>query len=107
MIEAESLIRNLSRAFERSSFEGMLNYYRRNYPRAPYEEGPWVLARVERPVLLIHGLDDQFLLSSALSGTWDWIDADLTLVTVPRAGHFVQHDAADLVSRSIRAWLDR
>jgi len=42
-----------------------------------------------------------------LNNTWDWIDSDLTLVTVPKAGHFVQQDAADLVTRTMRAWLLR
>ncbi len=48
------------------------------------------MPNVRSPVLMFHGLDDQALLPGALSGTWDWIDADLTLVTVPGAGHFVQ-----------------
>ena len=30
---------------------------------------------------------------------------DLTLVTIPDAGHFVQNDAPDLVSKTMRAWL--
>jgi hypothetical protein len=30
------------------------------------------------------------LLPGALNGTWDWVEKDLTLVTVPGAGHFVQ-----------------
>jgi epoxide hydrolase 4 len=28
-----------------------------------------------------------------------------TLLTIPQAGHFVQQDAADLVSRTIENWL--
>ena len=35
------------------------------------------------------------------------IEQDLTLVTVPDADHWVQQDAPDLVSRSIRSWLTR
>ena len=95
-------------AFKRSDFEAMLNYYKKNYPRPPYEApaGPPEV-KVQCPVLLIHGLDDTALLAGALDGTWNWIDSDLTLVTIPRAGHFVQQDAADLVSRSIVSWLRR
>ncbi len=59
------------------------------------------------PVLLIHGLLDPYLLPGALNGTWDWVDGDLTLVTVPGAGHFVQQDTANLVSRTILSWLSR
>ena len=62
--------------------------------------------RLAMPVLLIHGLKDTALLSPALNGTWDWID-DLTLVTIPEAGHFVQQDATQKVSRSVKSWLGR
>ena len=94
-------------AFKRSSFEAMLNYYKKNYPREPYHmpEGP--VPDVQCSVLMFHGLDDTALLSPALNGTWDWLKKDLTLVTIPGAGHFVQQDAADLVTRSIRMWLGR
>ncbi|MGK0189794.1 MAG: pimeloyl-ACP methyl ester carboxylesterase [Verrucomicrobiales bacterium] len=94
-------------AFKRSSFEGMLNYYKKNYPREPYSVPDGPVADVLCPVLMFHGLQDTALLSPALNGTWDWLKKDLTLVTVPEAGHFVQQDAADLVTRSMRMWLGR
>ena len=94
-------------AFNRSDFEAMLNYYKRNYPREPYLEDTSPVVKAQMPVLMIHGLRDEALLAGALNNTWDWLDKDLTLVTVPGAGHFVQQDAADLVSRSMRAWLLR
>jgi len=46
------------------------------------------------------------LLSGALSGTWEWVD-DWTLITIPEAGHFVQQDASEKVTRSILMWLKR
>lgn len=94
-------------AFGRSDFRAMLAYYRRNYPREPYQEDTRPLVRVTCPVLLIHGLEDKALLASALDGTWNWVGADLTLVTIPGADHWVQQDAPDLVTRSITAWLAR
>lgn len=94
-------------AFKRSSITAMLNYYKANYPREPYQEDTSPLVKVRGPVLMFHGLDDTALLSPALNGTWDWVEKDLTLVTIPGAGHFVQQDAADLVTRGMRAWLDR
>ena len=93
-------------AFQRSSMDAMMNYYRRNYPREPYQQST-APQRVNVPVLMIHGLKDTALLSPALNGTWDWLDADLTLVTIPNASHFVQQDASDLVSKSIKSWLNR
>jgi len=94
-------------AFNRSDFEAMLNYYKRNYPREPYQEDTSPLIKVKMPVLMIHGLNDTALLAGALNNTWDWLDKDLTLVTIPGSGHFVQQDASDLVTRSIKMWLAR
>ena len=63
------------------------------------------LPKVKAPVLMFHGLDDRALHANGLSGTWDWLEQDLTLVTVPGAGHFVQQDAADLVTSTMKWWL--
>jgi pimeloyl-ACP methyl ester carboxylesterase len=94
-------------AFQRSDFEAMLNYYKRNYPREPYAEDTSPVVKVKCPVLMIHGLKDTALLSPGLNGNWDFVEKDFTLVTVPGAGHFVQQDAPDIVARSIRSWLAR
>jgi len=94
-------------AMKRSDFEAMLNYYKRNYPRPPYEEDASEPVRLKVPVLLIHGLDDQALLHGALNRTWEWLDGDLTLVTVPGAGHFVHHDKPDFINRTLKMWLMR
>jgi len=93
-------------AFKRSSIEGMLNYYKANYPREPYRDDR-EFPRVKCPVLLIHGLDDQYLLPGALNDTWKWLEKDLTLVTVPKAGHFVHRDATDIVNKAMLRWLRR
>jgi pimeloyl-ACP methyl ester carboxylesterase len=92
-------------AFKNSDFEAMLNYYKRNYPREPYKEDTSPVVKVKAPVLMIHGLKDWALLPGALNNTWDWLEQDLTLITVPNAGHFVQQDAADTVTKAMRTWL--
>ncbi|MBK9708384.1 MAG: alpha/beta hydrolase [Acidobacteria bacterium] len=94
-------------AFNRSDFEAMLNFYKQNYPREPYKEDTSPLIKVKAPVLMIHGLGDTALLPGALNNTWDWLEKDLTLVTIPGASHFVQQDASEMVTRSIRMWLSR
>jgi pimeloyl-ACP methyl ester carboxylesterase len=94
-------------AFKRSDFEAMLNYYKRNYPREPYVEDKSPVVKTQMPVLMIHGLGDTALLSGALNNTWDWMGQDLTLVTIPGSSHFVQQDASELVSKSMRMWLLR
>ena len=94
-------------AFSRSSFDGMLNFYKANYPRTPAPDAPAppTPPKLTMPVLVFHGLLDTALLSDGLNNTWDWIDADLTIVTAPKANHFVQHDAAELVSSTLSWWL--
>jgi pimeloyl-ACP methyl ester carboxylesterase len=94
-------------AFGKSDFEAMLNYYKRNYPRASGADLPVTPEppKIAMPVLMFHGLNDQALHSDGLSGTWKWLEKDLTLVTVPGAGHFVQQDAAELVTSTMQWWL--
>ncbi len=94
-------------AMHRSDKEAMLNYYKRNYPKEPYTEDTSPVVKTQMSVLMFHGLGDTALLSGALNNTWDWMGKDLTLVTIPGASHFVQQDASDLVSRTMRAWLLR
>lgn len=91
-------------AFKRSSLEGMLNYYKANYPRPPYDETP-EMPPVDCSVLMIHGLKDTALLPGALNDTWKWVKRDLTMVTLPEAGHFVQQDAGPKVTQTLLTWL--
>jgi pimeloyl-ACP methyl ester carboxylesterase len=97
-------------AFQRSDAEAMLNYYKANYPREPYTaeaEQAAQLPKIKCPVLVIHGLKDTALLPGALNDTWEWIDNELTLVTIPGAGHFVQQDAAEKVTTEMVRWLKK
>jgi len=72
-------------ALRRSSIDGIVNFYKANYPRPPYKEENY--PPVKCPVLMIHGLDDMWLMPEALNDTWRYLEKDLTLVTVPKAGH--------------------
>ena len=95
-------------AFRRSSLPAMLAYYKANYPRPPFDKiEASEMPNVKCPTLLIHGLDDTALLPGALNDTWKWVDNELTLVTIPGAGHFVQQDAVDRVTRVVDDWLAR
>jgi pimeloyl-ACP methyl ester carboxylesterase len=95
-------------AFKRSDFAGMMNYYRANSPRgtgaaiAPPPSPP----RVKVPVLVLHGMKDTALNAAGHSGTWNYVDADTTIVMFPNAAHFVQHDAEAQVNRAVRDWLN-
>ena len=77
-------------AFGRSDFDAMLNYYKANYPKGSGADTPTVpdFPKVKAPVLLFHGLGDRALHRNGLAGAWDWVDQDLTLVTIPERRAF-------------------
>jgi pimeloyl-ACP methyl ester carboxylesterase len=98
-------------AFERSDFDAMLNIYKANYIRKPYDKA-WQqaqqhpLPKLKMPVLVIHGLQDPAINAHGLNNCWEWCENDLSILTIPEAGHFVQHDAAEKVSKHLLAWLN-
>jgi pimeloyl-ACP methyl ester carboxylesterase len=103
-IQTDPVVRaRYEQALGRSDLAAMYAYYKRNYPRAPYADVAFPI--VQPPVLMIHGLGDQFLLAGALDRTWEWVAQPLTLVTIPGAGHFVQWDASALVTKTLKRWL--
>ena len=67
---------------------------------------PDPVPQIDVPLLVIHGMKDTALLAVGHNGTWDKTSKDTTIVMVPDAGHFVQHDAEKLVNTQIRNWLD-
>ena len=83
----------------------MLHYYKQNYGEPPYLEDTSPIVKVEPAVLMFHGLADSALLYGALNDTWEWLEKDLTLVTIPGVGHWVQEEAAEQVSGMMKAWL--
>jgi epoxide hydrolase 4 len=95
-------------AFKRSDFGAMLNYYRANYPRGTGEGAPSPPAtpQIKVPVLVIHGMKDTALNAAGHAGTWNHVDADTTILMIPNAGRFLQHDAEALVNRTVRDWLE-
>ena len=96
-------------ALRRSSIDGMLNFYKANYPRPPYTVR--IYPPVQCPVLMIHGLEDMFLMPETLNDTWRYVEKDLTLVTVSNAGHWVHVGPVqslgdpDLVTNRMVNWL--
>jgi pimeloyl-ACP methyl ester carboxylesterase len=103
-VKDEAAKKKYLEAFKRSSIEWMVSYYKANYPQAPYKN-EMTFPPVKCPVLMFHGLEDPYLLPGALNDTWRYLEKDFTLVTVPKAGHWVHHDAADLVTKRMVNWL--
>ncbi len=104
-------------AFQRSNFEAMLNYYKASFPKQTAGNNQNTsqnsaspssnLKDIQCPTLALFGLEDKALLASGFNETWEWVDADVTLVSLPGAGHFIQQDAAEMVTRTIKNWLSR
>ncbi|MBF0470298.1 MAG: alpha/beta hydrolase [Gammaproteobacteria bacterium] len=94
-----------SEAFERSSVEGMMHYYRQNFPSPLYPLPSEWSSAVTVPVIQIHGLQDQFLLADTLTHTSEWVAGEYNLVTLQQAGHWPHHDMADEVTSIIEGWL--
>jgi pimeloyl-ACP methyl ester carboxylesterase len=92
-------------AMKASSIDGLLNYYRKNWPAEPYQEIAHEPPHVKAPTLLIYGLEDVYALPVGLNGVWKWVDSEVTILTIPNAGHFVQHERPERVSRAIGNWL--
>ena len=93
---------------------GGLNYYRASPLRPPRPEDPAAAAislplqalQIRRPTLVIWGQQDHALLPCLTEGLEDYI-ADLTLVPLPEASHWVVHEAPQRVMQAISAFLAR
>lgn len=93
-------------AFSRSDFDAMLAYYKQNYPGGNSSSAAAPAApQLDVPLLIFHGLEDTALHSDGLNNTWDWNDGTTTIVAVPGASHFVQQDAAEVVTSTMNWWL--
>jgi len=104
--EPDAIKDRFVKAFENSSIDGMLNYYRAAFGSITSGELAEDLPNLKMPVLQFHGLKDTAVDKDGLRDTWNWVDADYTLVSIPQSGHWVQREAADIVTTTMRGWLD-
>ena len=93
---------------------GGLNYYlasplrppRPGEPAAAAVSLPMEMLRIQRPTLVMWGQQDHALLPCLTEGLADYI-ADLTLVPLPQASHWVVHEEPERVVQEISAFLAR
>jgi pimeloyl-ACP methyl ester carboxylesterase len=90
-------------AYGRSYIDGMLNYYSAGFGGG--QAGSQEVPPLDMPVLQFHGLEDTAVDKDGLRDTWNWINQDYTLVTLPNHGHWIQTEAADMVSTTMEWWL--
>jgi epoxide hydrolase 4 len=87
------------------AFRAMVNYYRASYgPRALRK--PPELAKIDLPVLVIWGDADPFIVPEAAQPDPAWVP-HARVERLPGAGHFVQLDRPEEVSRLLIDHLDR
>ena len=92
-------------AFDKLKPMSVVNYYRELFPFfTGAVEVP--MPDLQMPVLQIHGLGDPAMDKDGLRDTWNWIANDYTLVTLPGVGHFVQRESHEIVTQTMRWWLD-
>lgn len=58
------------------------------------------------PVLQFYGLADTALLANSLNKTWEELDQDWMLVTIPGAGRWPHHEKPEKVTNMMKAWLE-
>jgi len=100
-------------AFKQSNKDAMINYYKANYPtlenlkKESFIKRNKDLPNLKMPVLIVHGKNDKYLPISGHNNTWDFIDNVLTIEILPKAGHFVQQDESEKLTKLIATFLER
>ncbi len=94
-------------AFERSDVSSMTQFFRVNEPAASRQEMADTRdLEINLPLLIVHGVEDGWVLVSGHDNTFDYVSSDSAMLRVPGAGHVVHRDAPAVVNESIRSWLD-
>ena len=90
---------------EDRALSSALNYYRANVLQRIFAGDAAEDAKIKVPTLFIYGERDQAVLPSSVEGIGDVIDAPYSEIRIPDAGHWVQQEAAEIVTDSLREFL--
>ncbi|PIA89559.1 Epoxide hydrolase 3 [Cercospora beticola] len=90
-----------------SPINGMMAYYKKNYPAPPYgQTSPLQNASYSVPSLILWGVEDEYFIPKMVDGIPKVFPGGARLVTFPKAGHWVFQDEPRKVNREIASWLD-
>lgn len=81
-----------------------INYYRANILRMLFT-GTERQENITVPTLFIYGEKDFAVLPETVRGVGDAVDAPFSEIRIPDAGHWVQQEAAEIVTDSLREFL--
>jgi pimeloyl-ACP methyl ester carboxylesterase len=89
---------------EDGALSSALNYYRANILQRLFG-GKSADEKIKVPTLFIYGEKDQAVLPETVKGVGEAIDAPFSEIRIPDAGHWVQQEAAEIVTDSLREFL--
>lgn len=88
---------------ETDQLNSLLNYYRANlWQRLFSKETP---VKIKVPTLFIYGEKDSAVLPETVKNVGEAIDAPFSEIRIPDAAHWVQQEAAEIVTDSLREFL--
>ncbi len=90
---------------EDGALSSALNYYRANVFQRIFAGETATDAKIKVPTLFIYGKKDQAVLPSSVEGIGNVIDAPYSEIRIPDAAHWVQQEAAEIVTDSLREFL--
>lgn len=89
---------------EDHALSSALNYYRANILQRLFV-GKSDDEKIKVPTLFIYGEKDQAVLRQTVKGVGDAVDAAFSEIRIPDAGHWVQQEAPEIVTDSLREFL--
>ncbi len=89
---------------EDRALSSALNYYRANILQRLFG-GESADEKIKVPTLFIYGEKDAAVLPETVEGVGDAVDAPFSEIRIPDAGHWVQQEAAEIVTDSLREFL--
>jgi len=90
-----------------SPINGMMAYYKKNYPAPPYgQTSPMQNISFSVPSLIIWGVEDEYFIPKFLDGIPKIFPGGASLLTLPKAGHWAFQDEPKKVNRELLSWLE-